>query len=347
MPKGERFLIIRLSSIGDVLHATPVARELKKAVPSCHITWLVGENPASLLACNPYIDTVHVWPREEWEKALRAGRLGEAWSLWRALKQDLAERAFDVALDVHGLFLTGMIAKMTGAPRRIGLARTREVNRLFMTETAPFPPESRHVIYRYLSVLRPLGIEARDSRMDLFLSPQDQDFASGFLKRRRLQPEKPLVALCPATTWPDKNWPSEYFAAVIDGLQDQAELLLCGGPGERLLAERIIRQVQAPVINGVGRVSLTEMAALLARSAVLLSGDTGPLHMAVALETPTVSVYGPTDPAVYGPLAGPHRILTGGAACAPCNKRRCSKGSSQCMYSVTPELAIRAIKEFL
>ncbi|WP_324332191.1 glycosyltransferase family 9 protein [Methylomusa anaerophila] len=338
-----RFLIIRLSSIGDVLHSTPVARALKTALPACHITWLVGEVPAELLFYNPFIDDVYVWPRERWEKALRSGDFGEAWRLWRQLQVDLRGKNFDAVLDIHGLFLTGMIAAASGVRRRIGMSGAREMNYLFMSETATGTADSRHFILRYLSVLKPLGIHTTDAQMNLFLSAEAVSFAEEFLQFNGVKKNKCLITINPSTTWPAKNWPAEHFVSVINRLGEQAQVLLCGGPSDRKLADEIIRQVEVPLIDAVGRTNLLQMAALLSRSTILLTGDTGPLHMAVALNVPTVSIFGATDPAVYGPFTGPHVVLRASTECSPCNKRKCPRQDVACMRSVSPDSVIREI----
>jgi lipopolysaccharide heptosyltransferase I len=347
MTKSPKVLIIRLTSIGDVLHCTPVANELKTALPSCHITWLVGEVPSELLFFNPFIDDVYVWPKERWEKALRAGNFREAWELWRKLQEELRTRDFDVVLDIHGLFLTGMIASTVNARRRIGMRGTREFNHLFVTETVSGAENSRHLIFRYLSVLKALGIQAADSHMKLFLSGEAVNFAQGFFQNNGIKQNTPVIAISPATTWSAKNWPPEHFAAVINGLRGEYQVLLCGAPSDRKIADQIIRRVEMPLVDAVGKTSLLQMAALLSQSTMLLAGDTGPLHMAVALNVPTVSVFGATDPAVYGPLSGPHIVLKADTKCAPCNKRKCPWRDVKCMSSISPDLVIQEIHKLI
>lgn len=344
MADATRYLIIRLSSIGDCLHCTPVARELKLAQPDSHITWLVGKVPAGLLQENPYIDTVHVWPREEWEGHLRARRFRQAWRLWKNLTSWLQNEKFDIVLDVHGLFITGMIAMASGAKRRIGLSGTKELNSWFMTEQAPAVSSRLHVIYRYLSILRPLGIRSADHRMTLIVPAEAAQFAETFLRNSEVRPGDPVVAVNLATSWITKNWPAHYFAAVTRLLARRCKVILCGSLGERALADRIIRQSGVPLIDMVGRTTLTELAAVLARCDALITGDTGPLHMAVALETPTVSIFGPTNPNKFGPLPEGHIVLEGEAGCRPCHKQKCHHATQlQCMYSVPPARVLKAV----
>lgn len=347
MLQNKRLAIIRLSAVGDVLHCTPVARAIKKSAPSCHITWVVGQVSADVLAGNPYIDEIYIWSRERWETMMRQQRFTEAVRYWRQLKQDLHARRFDIALDIHGIFISGLVTIATGAPRRIGLSGTRELNSLFTNETAMRLPAEIHVIERYLSILRPLGIPHDGYDMTLAVSAAGRHFADNFLRRMNYNPNKKLIAISPRTTWPTKNWPSGHFAAAAARLHPHAQLLLCGGPGDRETAEEIVRSAGVPIMNAVGQTSLQELAALLSCSDVLLTGDTGPLHMAIALGTPTVSIFGPTDPAVYGPLTSDHIVLQNRLECGPCHKQRCRLNDMRCQYTISPEIAANAVIKLL
>lgn len=340
MLENTRIVIVRLSSIGDVLHATPVVRALKSAVPSCNITWVVGEVSADLVRYNPFIDDVYVWSREKWEAHMRQGRFREAIAMWRWLKNDFSARPYDIALDVQGLFISGMVTAATGAPRRIGLGRTKEPNGLFMTERAHSSDE--HVIQRYLSLLKPLGIHTDDYHMTLCIPPAAVQQAEEFLEKNGVASGDRVIVLVPATTWPSKNWPAEYFAAVINGLKDKGHLVLCGGPGDRDSAAAIAALTKTAVIDAVGKTSLLEMGALLARAHVVITSDTGPLHMAVALGTPTVSIFGPTAAAMYGPLQHGHIVLESQLECRACHKRTCPRKENRCMQAVSPRDVIDA-----
>lgn len=344
---AKRFLVIRLSSIGDVLHCTPVVRELKRACPNSHITWVVGRGPAGLLEANPYIDEVYVWPREKWEEHMRKGRFAEAWKLWQQLRSDLRARNFDIALDVHGLFLSGMVALASGAPRRIGLAHTRELNSLFMTETASRVKGETHVIQRYLSILQPFGIKPASYHMTLELTQADSDFADCFLAKSGIKPGQELIALIPATTWTAKNWPPGYFAELATALDQHAAVMLCGAPGDRDLAQQVLQQTNAAVINAVGETNLTQLAALLKKATVVVTGDTGPLHMAIAMGIPTVSIFGPTNPKRFGPLEAGHAVIEAKLACRTCHKAKCRFKHQRCMKDVLPQQVLHAIEPYL
>jgi len=348
MLTNARFLILRLSSIGDVLHATPVAQVLKTTYPHCHITWLVDEVPSAMLKENPYIDDIYIWPRDRWEKHLGRGEWRAARQLWSTLRNYLHAQKFDILLDIHGLFISGLIAKASNIPRRIGMSDTRELNWLFMTEIAPSAPEDIHVIPRYLSILRPLGIHSSHYSMTLRVPDESLTFADEFLNQHGVKPSETLIAINPSTTWPAKNWPAEHYATVAKSLYQKGyRILLCGGPADQALGESIMHQSGVPLINAANKTSLLQLGALLSRCDLLVTGDTGPLHMAIALGIPTVSIFGPTDPKRFGPLTAGHIVLEREMDCRPCHKRTCPLKHLHCMYQLEPMEVIAAVQTVL
>ncbi|WP_233138699.1 glycosyltransferase family 9 protein [Sporomusa sphaeroides] len=337
----REILIIRLSSIGDVIHCTPVAGSLKAAWPDCRITWLVGETCADLIKDNPHIDEIMVWPRERFDKHLREYEFSQALALWRDLRQQLAVKSFYAVLDIHGLFLTGMIARLVRTDRRIGLKCARELNPLFMTEKAA--PLGTHIIDRYLGVLTALGIRPACREMLLMVPGEAREFAQHFLQQAQVAAEDRLAVLVPGTTWPTKNWPAERFAATAARLAQDFKILLCGGKSELALGREIVAKAGVPVINAIGQTSLLEMAAILGCAAVVIAGDTGPLYMAAALGTPTVAIFGPTNPATYVPPGKNNAFVYNQQACSFCHKTKCRLKSMDCISSVQPAAVVEQV----
>lgn len=342
---NREILIIRLSSIGDVIHCTPVAGSLKAAWPDCKITWLVGEVCADLIKDNPYVDEIMVWSRERFDKYLRSYEFGQALTLWRDLQQQLAAKSFYAALDIHGLFLTGMIARQVRTDRCIGMSDARELNPLFMTEKAA--PLGKHIIDRYLGVLTALGIRPACREMTLIVPEEAKEFAKNFLHQENVLSEDKLAVLVPGTTWKTKNWPPERFAATAQKLAKDFKILLCGGKSELTMGQEIMAKAGVPVINAIGQTSLLEMAAILERAAIVIAGDTGPLYMAAALGTPTVAIFGPTNPETYVPPGKANAFVYNQQACSFCHKTKCRIKSTDCMSSVQPEAVIEQVYRVL
>lgn len=338
----QRILVIKLSSIGDVLQATPVAGSIKKAWPDSHITWLVGEVCADLIRFNPYVDEMLVWPREQFDEAIRRHDWHKVRVLWRKLRDLLAPLAFDVALDIQGLFLTGLISRVVHTPRRIGMNGTKEFNGLFMSETAP--PLGKSAMERYLGVLPLLGIYSVERKMMLCYSVRNQEFAASFLRQAGIVFGEKFVVLIPGTTWPAKNWPVELFARVAAALASDYKVVICGGPSEISLGRYIEQQAGKKVINAVNQTGLLDLAAILARAAVVVGGDTGPIYLAAALDVPQVVLFGPTDPDRYLPPGMRSLPLVHRLPCSFCHKRICPQGSGECLQKITPQEVIQAVK---
>jgi len=342
---SKEILIIRLSSIGDVIHCTPVAQALKAAWPNCKVTWLVGEVCADLLTDNPHIDELLIWSRERFEKHLRAYEFTQAYQMWRQLQTDLAATTYDAVLDIQGLFLTGMIARQAKTCRRVGLKDARELNPLFMTETAP--ALGKHIIDRYLGVLVPLGITPVSRQMTLTVPIVAKQYAKGCLAEAKVSEQDKLAILVPGTTWKTKNWPPELFAETARLLVPNFKIMLCGSKREQAMGQEIADKAGVPVINTIGKTSLLEMAALLEQATVVIAGDTGPLYMAAALDTPTVTVFGPTNPAMYTPPGSKHAFAVAEQPCSFCHKTKCHTAKNACMSCVRPETVVERVYQVL
>lgn len=342
-----RYLIIRLSAIGDVLHCTPVARVLKQRQPNCHITWLVGKTAAELLTYNQYIDEIIVWPREDFDNHIYQGRYFAALKMLHELRKQLITQQYDIILDVHGLFLTGLIAQLSQVPARIGLRGTKEFNSLFMTELAPLS-KTDHVIERYVNILQRLNISpSPDLSMTLNYSQAEQQFAEELFIDNNISKNDKIIAIHPVTSWESKNWPPRYYSEVINKLGKSFKFIICGGLGDRKAAESIQNEVIATIINITGATSLLQLAAVLKKCTVVIAGDTGPLHMAIAMNVPTVSMFGPTDGRNIGPVKPGHIILQSNNICSLCYKKTCRHQEVQCMQNIMPGDVIKAIFKLL
>ena len=336
----HKILIVRLSAIGDVLHATPVARELKKLRPDCHITWLVSPPADKLLAENPHVDEVLVWDRRPLDKAFADFNLPAAYRELKKARTLLKARHFDLVLDIQGLLLTGILALLSGARRRIGIHERHEGNPLFMSEMAP-NIESPHKVHRYLSVLIPLGFDMSKFTPGLTLNlPQNlKEFAGNFWQQHGIDMNRPILMVTLRTTWPDKNWAPENFGQALKDLPPQVQIVFCGAPNDETYIQKAQALLQRPSLSIAGQTSLLELAALLKSADLLLACDTGPLHIADAVGCKTLSLWGPTQPDVYGPLTKGHEFIITPHACRRCLKTKCQHQTNACMQAITPEMA--------
>ena len=330
-----RFLILRLSSIGDILHAAPVAHALKAAWPGCHITWLASPPASDLLKYNPDIDELLIWDRRPFDKAAASLQLRKMHALLQTAKKLFAPHRFDIALDIQGLFLTGILAKMSQAPRRIGIHERHEFNSLFMTELAD-EIASPHKIRRYLSVLAPLGIQEASPELRLSLPPALETFATEFLPSHGIDPSRRILFVNLRTSWPDKNWPTASFAAALQAVPANVQLVFCGAEADQPYIDKICQHLFHPTISIAGKTNLLELAALFQKGTLLRTGDTGLLYIAASVGLPTLSLWGPTHPDIYGPLSGPHAFVLTPNRCHSCCKTHCRQKNNACMQAILP-----------
>ncbi len=345
---GSRILILRLSAIGDVLHATPVARHLKELYPDCRLTWLVSPPADKLLAGNPYIDELLLWDRRPLDEAFARFNLPAVLQELKKARALLKARSFDLVLDIQGLFLTGILAVMSGAPRRIGIHERHEGNSLFMTEAAPDIPH-RHKVHRYLSALLPLGFDMSTFTPGLTLPlPSNLDgFAARFWQQHGLDASRPLLLAAIRTTWANKNWAPKNFGLALQGLPKQIQLVFCGTLSDAVYIQEAQQYLHRPSISIAGQTNLLELATLLKSATLLLTCDTGPLHIADAVGCPTLSLWGPTQPDIYGPLTPGHAFILSPHHCRGCLTTKCQHPADSCMNAITPEMVTAKLRELL
>ena len=308
-----RALVVRLSSIGDVVHTLPAAAALE--AHGWEVGWLAEPAAHPLLQRNRAVSRLALAPRA------RAFRLAGALDVLRALRAG----AYDVALDLQGLWKSAAWARLSGAPRVLGFARPwrREpASAWLLGETADLPPEAVHVIDKNLALLRPLGIEALGARS--FPLPETRAQAESVDRGLAKAGLEAFVVLNAGGGWASKLWPVDRFGALARGLLERGlRSVVTWGPGEEALADGVVAASGGAAVRCF-QTTLVELIELLRRARLVVAADTGPLHLACAVGTPVVGIYGPTDPARNGPFALDDRVVRRTPACAPCHRRRCA-----------------------
>jgi heptosyltransferase-1 len=309
-----RALVVRLSSIGDVVHTLPALAALRRQ--GWEAGWIVEPPALPLLAESPFLDQVVTAPRA------RAFSGGGALAALRALR----ERRYDVALDFQGLWKSAGWARLSGAPRVVGYGRDgrREPpSALLVNERVSPPPGRRHVIDENLALLTPLGIDAVGLRE--FPLPLSAEAVARVDDETRDLGGGPFVLLNPGGGWPSKLWPPERFGALARGLAARGlASLVTWGPGEEGLAERVASS-SAGAARRCFPTTLLDYVELARRARLVIAADTGPLHLACAVGTPVVALFGPTDPARNGPFAPGDVVVRREPSCAPCYRRGCRR----------------------
>ena len=380
-------LFVRLSYIGDILHATPAARWIKEQYPDAKLHWIVTPSMVELLEGNPYVDKIIPWERDEYEAHSKKLHIPTMWRMWWELKAKLEPYKFDVAVDVQGRLITGLVLLASGAPIRLGLGGTKELNWLFTNYKTK--PSTDHVIKRYVEVAQLLkeavtkqaNIETPLKTVDNGLDPDTLHTISAkkmyhmdFYVPSKLhiwveeqwktidnhtslncgEVEKPLrVGLVLGTSWATKEWPQEKWYSLIKSLQYRANFVCLGGPKEATQYKPLMDSLAAEgidqvMLNMLGKTTLQEVGALIESCDVVVTADTGALHIALALNKPVVALFGPTDPKLWGPLTGTFKVLVNDELdCLGCRKRRCPKPDQYCMSGIEPVRVKKAIFELI
>jgi lipopolysaccharide heptosyltransferase I len=318
--KRPRILLVKLSSFGDVLHTLPTLEALRAAFPEGHLTWLVEAAYAPLLSGHPALDEVWQAPR------LRPGQFfnGANPAIFGGLLRRLRAQDFDLVLDLQGLLKSAVWVALARSPRRVGYDRTREGSYLVLTERVPpYDPEA-HAVWRYLNLAHYLGAPAA-------IPPALPRFRLGLdagVDLGPLLPEagrRPLAVLHPGARWTSKLWPAAGWARLAQWLRAEKgfQVAVTGAVADRDLAAQICAGRRQPAINLAGRTSLAELAGVLKAARLAVTTDTGAMHLAAALSTPVVALFGPTAPWRTGPWGDGHQIVRLELPCSPCFKRQC------------------------
>jgi heptosyltransferase I len=310
-------LVVRLGALGDVVHTIPAVTALRRAFPDARIDWLVDAKHRSIVDLVSVLDEVI---------ALESSSL----NAWRIAIGELRQTPYDVAIDFQGLLKSAVLARASGAARVAGFSiwHLREKTaRVFYTDPAPacraeegLAANAGHVIRHNLRLLRALGID--DDRITFPLAPVDS--AAVATVRATVDGDGSFALINPGAAWPNKRWPPERFGEVAAFLRDVRQLpsVVLWGPGENALAQAVV-DASAGAARLCPATNVTDILALCRSAALMVSGDTGPLHIASAAGTPTVSIFGPTDPERNGPWAAADVTVSRFASCRCHYRRRC------------------------
>jgi len=323
-----RFLLVRLGALGDVVHAIPVAAALRRAYPDARIDWLVSAKHREILDLVPVINA-----RIDTNDKAAAGPTSLV-----AIARLLRQSGYDVVIDLQGLIKSAIVARSAGAPRVIGFASRylREpLARLFYTETYDpgrggmfAPTETRHVVDINLGLLTALGVNA--GRAEFPIDERD----GAVYAEVHAQTGGRYALLNPGAAWPNKRWPPARLGALAAAIRDRHQLpsVVLWGPGERELAlEVVARAVGAATV--APQTTIADIVSLARHARVMVSGDTGPTHIASAVGTPIVGIYGPTRPERNGPLL-PDDINVSRATVCQCHHLRRCKLDTMCLLDI-------------
>lgn len=335
----ERILIVRLSAIGDTIHALPLVSALKKQSGKAFVGWVVEKKASAFIENNPLVDKAYILKNKSFSEYLR---------VIKEIRQD----GYDIAIDVQGLLKSAILMFFSGAKRRIGFDKSREFSYLLANERVyageEFDPNV-HIIDRNLKIAEYLGVTSSD--VEYPLPKCDVDIWDKYLQN--FDKDEPLVVLSPATTWETKHWGEGSWSKLLDGLSDR-QVVFTGGKQDVSLIERIIANSENKnAVVLAGKTNLLELAEVFKCASVVVSPDSGSAHIAVAAKHPKViCLVGPTSEnrnGAYSSQGQVHINLIKNVNCRPCYKKKCPKtgNNKECMLNIDFDTVLFGINRIL
>ena len=331
-------LIVKLSAIGDVIHALPVSYALRKKYPTAHITWVVEPTAYEIVKHNPCVDEVILFQKK-------------AFKTFKGFKQNfkpfyklLHRRKYDISIDLQGLFKSMAVVLTANAKKKIGYVDMREGSNL-ISKAIKGPHFNGHIVDRYLDTVKYLGCDTDNIIFPLKNTAEEINYVNNLLMDNKIDDNKSFIVFAVGTNWVNKCWSTKNFAILSDLLSEHSikTVLIGFGKNDEQKALEITRQnTSNNIVNLVGKTSLMQTAALIKKAKAVVGGDTGNLHLAAALNIPAIMLMGPTDPNRNGPYKQIHNVILAGHDCDGCWKRTCRK-NIDCLSTITPNLVLKKI----
>ncbi|MEW5725366.1 MAG: glycosyltransferase family 9 protein [Thermodesulfobacteriota bacterium] len=336
-------LVIKLSALGDVVMSLPFLEALRRTWPGARLTWVVEEAAAGLLVGHPHLDRIIVFGRRRWLAELKKGRPASALRQALAFRRELRRETYDVVVDLQGLLKSGILIFSSRGRRKIGFDRTRELNWVFLNEKLPPYDPDRHAVLRYLDAAAHLGADI--SGGPVFHLPPDAGAATQ-AAALLAGAGSPLVAVNPGAKWSSKLWPAGHWIKLCRrAFEELGAAVVLTGSADEAGANAGIAGGAPGTLDLTGRTGLKVLAEVFRRADVVVGPDTGPVHLAAAVGTKVVALFGPTAPWRTGPWGEEHTVIRLGRECSPCRRKDCPE--PRCMSEISPEAVLAAVRETL
>ena len=338
---SQKILLVQTAFIGDVILTTPLIKAVKKKFSNSKLSVLLIPETEELLKNNPYVDDVIVYDKRSQEKSLHA---------FFQLVNQIRQAKFDIALVPHRSYRSSFLVFLSKIRERIGFDKNQA--NFFLTKKVIYQ-KNWHEIDRNLSLIQANGLKSEEKLPELFPDRNNYAKVENFLSENKISSNDKIVAIAPGSTWATKRWLPEGFAKVADWLiqKEKAKVVLIGGKEDEKLANSIGNLMQTKPVVACGKLSLLDSAALLSKCKLLLANDTAPVHIAVAMKTPVVEIYGSTVPAFgFYPYGVGHLIIERNLSCRPCGihgHQKCPLGHFKCMKEISAEEVFNTVAKKL
>jgi ADP-heptose:LPS heptosyltransferase len=367
----KKILVVKLDHIGDVLLATPVITNLRLHYPHAHITLLIGSWSKQVVKCNPHIDEILCYDSPFFCRSGGGATLKDAMQILRSLKSE----RYDLIVELRGDFLTLALAILKGGKYRLDRSTQRLLKKLRNSPYLPTypcpskegrkggkrelevietgkeglkgePAYSEHEVEINLDVLRSGEIPITSRKTFFNIPSETQTWAKSFLTEVGIDASKPIVAIHPGSPVPLKRWPAERFAELADILIERTQVLFLGGADEEQLVEEIQSQMRHNFVNIAGRTNLQQLGAVLQNCHLFIGNDSGPMHIAAAVGTRVIGLFGPGSPQRFGPFGDNCVAIRKKPDCPPCMKNNCRLGEEGCIVEISVEDVLDRLSAF-
>ena len=330
----KNILLIKLRYIGDVLLSTPIISLLTRHLSGVKISFLVNAGTGAILSGDHRLQEIFEYPR------------GSTWSQIQFLRL-LRSRQYDCVVDLSDGDRAAFISRMSGAPLRIGFNHEKRLRGKLYTDCVAASYGAMHMVEYHVKALECLGIDDVPGHPELFISEEAEHAALGLLETLGIG-KQPWVMIHPAARYWFKAWPADRFAALADVFHERGvRVVLVGSRNEHSVETEILQAAKRPLSSLVGKTSLLQLASLMKHCCLFVGNDAGPMHMAAAVGCPVVALFGPSNPAVWGPRGKYTKTIYKGLDCRECFHPGCSRGKQSCMNLITVPEVMQAAEEFL
>lgn len=354
-----KILVIKPSSLGDVIHALPFLKAVKDTFPDADIDWVISRNLKGILEGNPLINELILIDKDSWKKA---NKIPETFSEISGLRKFLKSKHYDLAVDLQGLLRSGLMASSASSASKIGFADAREGSRFFYDKKISVN-RNAHAVDKCLEAAKAIGARVNDVSFPLHIDRTVKDNITTLIGSI-----DKYIVISPSARWATKRWPAGYFASLLSKVP--VPCVITGSKGDRKIVQTI-KDLVSPcnhrlsegeyrggggrgafphkIVDLCGKTDLKGLTALIAGARAVVSNDSGPMHIAAALDVPVIALFGPTDPKKTGPYGWQKNrklnVLSAGVPCSPCRKKRCREHI--CMDNLSVDRVFDALKEYL
>ncbi len=342
--ESVNILIVKLSAIGDVVHTLPSLAALRKLYPDAHITWVIEEASSDLIQDHPYLDRVIVSRRKRWVDELKQGRIDTPLREMKSFIHDLKGRPYDLVIDFHGLFKSAMIVFLSSGKRKLGYDSMQELSGLFLNEKIP-EDMGKHAVDRYLDFPRYLGAHVNEPEFLIPIGEEHRTRVERLLLINGISKQDRFVTVSPVALWDTKLWEDKKFALLCNRITEELNVRVVFTGSDRGKLEHVQSMMSVSSINLGGKTTLRDLAYVYRLASLMITTDSGPMHIAAAAGTPVVAIFGPTDPMRTGPYGKGHKVIRKEFSCSPCFLKKCD--TKKCMRDIIVEEVFNVVKEKL